>query len=568
MVSALVHNLPIKAKNLLAPAITLAILVAVAVAAVIMLDHQSRALQEIRHANRLVAEADAAAQQLLRTHALLYQMTAQGTNTTNVISGDAFDMTAMLADLEGRLDEVASRLDALLADPGVAGADFAALPDQYAAYRQIASRVADRAALGSAQAMRLILDADALFNAILPEMDRLQRAVTAEADAALADADRRAADAMAALPAAAALGVALGIVLSLLVSTAVARRIRRLAQAIGRLTAGDTSAALALSAWRDEIGAIERAVGVFRDNLIENAELARREAEMQRQRDERVARREALIADFDSRVRALLGQLGGAVDDLHGASTVMLENARRTSDQTAQLSATAEDASGRVHSMSQAIGEMTGAFRSIGAEIAQTAEAATAAARTADTAADRISGLSRAAEQIGAVVDLIAQIAAQTNLLALNATIEAARAGNAGRGFAIVAAEVKALAERTAKATEEIGGHVAGVQAETGSAVDAIRAIHGAIRRIDAASSGVAAAMEQQQSASDRIAHTVDQTSGGTRRISDGIATVAGIAVDTGTRAQTVSGLVDRLRAERDVLETGVQDFLAAVRAH
>jgi len=568
MTSALVHNLPIKAKNLLAPAITLAILVAVAVAAVIMLDHQSRALQEIRHASRLVAEADAAAQQLVRTHALLYRMTAQGTNTTNVIDGATFDMNAMLADLEGRLEELAGGLDALLADPGIAATAFAELPPLYDEYRGIAARVADRAALGSAQAMRLILEADAAYNAILPEMDRLQRAVTADADAALDAADRRAADAMVALPLASVLGVALGIVLSLLVSTTVARRIRRLAHAIGRLGAGDTSSELALSAWRDEIGAIERAVGVFRDKLIENAELARRETETRRQRDERVAQREALIADFDAHVRDLLGRLGTAVDDLHGASTAMLENARRTSDHTGQLSATAGDASDQVQSVSQAIGTMTGAFRGIGAEIAQTAEAAAAAARTADTAADRISGLSRAAEQIGAVVDLIAQIAAQTNLLALNATIEAARAGTAGRGFAIVAAEVKALAERTGKATDEIGGHVAAVQAETGSAVDAIRAIHEAIRRIDERSSGVATAMEQQQSASDRIARTVDRTAGDTRRITEGISTVAAIAVDTGDRAQGVSGLVERLRAEREALESGVRDFLGSVRDH
>ena len=79
----------------------------------------------------------------------------------------------------------------------------------------------------------------------------------------------------------------------------------------------------------------------------------------------------------------------------------------------------------------------------------------------------RIGKLSRAAQQIGDVVKLITAIAEQTNLLALNATIEAARAGDAGRGFAVVASEVKSLASQTAKATDEISSHIAGMQGAT-----------------------------------------------------------------------------------------------------
>ena len=134
------------------------------------------------------------------------------------------------------------------------------------------------------------------------------------------------------------------------------------------------------------------------------------------------------------------------------------------------------------------------------------------------------SSLATAAEKIGDVLRLIGAIASQTNLLALNATIEAARAGEAGRGFAVVASEVKELASQTAKATDEIAGQVAAIQSATGDCVTAIGGISDTIREISGIATTIAAAVEEQDSATREIARSVQQAAAGTSDVSANVA--------------------------------------------
>ena len=118
-------------------------------------------------------------------------------------------------------------------------------------------------------------------------------------------------------------------------------------------------------------------------------------------------------------------------------------------------------------SVAAATEELTSSIGEISRQVQESSRIAREAVAQAERTDARINELSQAAVRIGDVVKLITAIAEQTNLLALNATIEAARAGEAGRGFAVVAQEVKALAAQTAKATDEIGTQIAGMQAAT-----------------------------------------------------------------------------------------------------
>jgi methyl-accepting chemotaxis protein len=178
-----------------------------------------------------------------------------------------------------------------------------------------------------------------------------------------------------------------------------------------------------------------------------------------------------------------------------------------------------------------------------------------------------VQSLVSASDQIGRIVALINDIADQTNLLALNATIEAARAGDAGKGFAVVAAEVKNLATQTSRATEEIHSQITGVQGATHDAVEAIGAISRTIGEIDQISTTIAAAVEQQGSATQEIARNIEQTAKVTQQVSSNIGDVTRAADGTGVAAGEVLSAAETLGGQSSALRDMVQQFLTAVKA-
>jgi methyl-accepting chemotaxis protein len=136
---------------------------------------------------------------------------------------------------------------------------------------------------------------------------------------------------------------------------------------------------------------------------------------------------------------------------------------------------------------------------------------------------------------------LINRIAGQTNLLALNATIEAARAGDAGRGFAVVAQEVKTLASQTAKATDDIGRHVQAIQNATHRSVGAIQGMSQKMSDLQAFSTRIAAAVEQQAVAAQEIAGNLTSAAGSVDDVNGAISKVEVVGNRTAQAAELLS---------------------------
>jgi methyl-accepting chemotaxis protein len=173
--------------------------------------------------------------------------------------------------------------------------------------------------------------------------------------------------------------------------------------------------------------------------------------------------------------------------------------------------------------------------------------------------------LTEAAQKIGDVVKLIQHIAGQTNLLALNATIEAARAGHAGKGFSVVATEVKSLSVQTAKATEEIAAQIHAVQGSTNGAVQAIQRITGRMKEISEHTTSIAASVGQQSSATSEISESVTSAAAGAKALASILEQVTQAVGKASGSAHTVLTASQAVEDAATGLQTKVEEFLQRV---
>ena len=229
----------------------------------------------------------------------------------------------------------------------------------------------------------------------------------------------------------------------------IVRSVNQMTDAMGEIAEGNTSIAVPCVDRRDEMGAMARALLVFKENAEKvQAMQAERAALEKAAQAEKVAAMNRLADDFEAKIGEIVETVSSASTELEASARTLTSTADRSQQLATTVAAASEEASTNVQSVASATEELTSSVTEISRQVQESARMANEAVDQARTTNERVGELSKAAGRIGDVVELINTIAGQTNLLALNATIEAARAGEAGRGFAVVASEVKAWLSR------------------------------------------------------------------------------------------------------------------------
>ncbi|MBU6235108.1 MAG: hypothetical protein KGQ41_04630 [Alphaproteobacteria bacterium] len=290
------------------------------------------------------------------------------------------------------------------------------------------------------------------------------------------------------------------------------------------------------------------------------------QAQKQRAEEERKAAMLAMAQSFDEQTHDIVQSVIQSAIGLKAAAEQMASSFQSVVQSGLVVSSAANIADQNVQTVASATEELSASSREISQQVSAVATKSSMAAVGADKTSQSIAELDRLAQSIGGVVGAIKDIADQTNLLALNATIEAARAGEAGKGFAVVADEVKKLAMETASKTEEINKQVTDIQQAVKVSVEAVDIILKEVKQIDAAAASVSSAVEEQNAATSEISRNVTVASEETQKVSSSIVEVNDVMSEAERGVVTVTQSADKLNAVARNLEAQIADFLATIR--
>ena len=281
------------------------------------------------------------------------------------------------------------------------------------------------------------------------------------------------------------------------------------------------------------------------------------------------------LVDLISQFKTSAEQVASAATEIASAAEQTSTGAGEQEAQAGEVSASMEEMAATIVESSQNAASATESARKA-AEVAgeggkivqETIEGMQRIAETVKASAATIGELGKRSDEIGEIIGVIDDIADQTNLLALNAAIEAARAGEQGRGFAVVADEVRKLAERTTKATAEIAAMIKGIQEDTSGAVTSMEegtaqvetGTELAIKAGDSLSS-IVSVVNEVQNMIEQIATASDEQSATAEQISGNVGNIVSVTKQSAQGAEQMATTAEELNRNTDVLSELVSKF-------
>lgn len=369
--------------------------------------------------------------------------------------------------------------------------------------------------------------------------------------------------------------IAITVIGARFVTRTTAGPIREITAAMSGLALGDRSVAIPGTERLDEIGAMARALAVFRKSAEDLAHLQEHAAEsarqeLARQEADRTRRAELMreVAQrFERTVGEVVSSVAAASEQLQMTAASMAAAAGQSAQLTGEVSHSMKETTAGVTAAAAASDQFALSVGEISRQASSSAALAQDARRSALGADGTIAVLASTAAEIGQIVQTIDSIAQRTTLLALNASIEAARSGAAGRGFAVVAGEVKDLAGQTSAATQDVAAQIRAIQDSTGETVAALRRIGEQVREMESSAIAIAQSVDEQTVASQDLARNLAKAAGGTDVIGHSVGQVSEMAQSTGAAASQVLDSASELHQQAAVLRAQVDEFLGYVRA-